>query len=141
MILTVASGGISKAATVLLVLMTVYTIPCYDRGYVNVMLVLQSSSNSLHILPGSSSETYAAASSDCAYHIGNMEVEKDLDMQGEEEEVKVKTEKGICSEEEECIGIKDEEGRYSEEEEEEDIDTKEEEDVRIKEEVSLEDTV
>ena len=93
MILMVMLEGISKAATVLLVLMKVYTIPCYDRGYINVMLVLQSSSNSLHILHSSSSETNAAASSDCAYHIGNMEVEKNLDMQGEGEEVKVKTEK------------------------------------------------
>jgi hypothetical protein len=123
--------GISTAATVLLVLMKVYTIPCHDRGYINVMLVLQSCSDSLHILPGSSSETNAP-SSDCAYGIGNVKVEVNLDMQ-EEEEVNVKTEKGIGSEEEECIGIKDEQGIYSEEEEEEDVDTKEE--------VSVEDTV
>ena len=142
MILTVASEGISKAATVLSVLMIVYTIPCHDRGYVNVMLVLQSCSDSLHILPSSSSDT-CAASSDCAYHIGNVKGEEDLDMQGEEEEEKemtVKTEKDILSEEEDCIGVKDEEGRYSEGEEE-DVNTKEEEDVDIKEEVSLEDTV
>ena len=30
--------GISKAAAVLSVLMKVYTIPCHDRGYINVML-------------------------------------------------------------------------------------------------------
>ena len=65
----------------------------------------------------------------------------DLDMQWEEEEVNVKAEKGIDSEEEECIGIKDEEGIYSEEEVEEDVDTKEGEDVDINKEVSLEDTV
>ena len=108
---------------------------------VNVMLVLQSCSDPLHILPGSSSETNAV-SSDCAYHIGNMKVEEDLDSQVEETEVNMKTEKGIDSEEEEGVGIKDEEGIYIEEEvEEEDIDIKEEEDVGIKEEVSLEGTV
>ena len=123
---------ISTAATVLLVLMEVYTISCHDRGYINVMLFLQSCSDSLHILPGSSSDT-CGTSSDCAYHVGNVKVEEDLDMQ-EEEEVNVKTEKGVGSEEEECIGIKDEDDRYSEEEEEEkDVDTKEE--------VSVEDTV
>jgi len=64
-----------------------------------------------------------------------MNVEEDFDMQVEEGEVNVKTEKGIGSEEEECIAIKDEEDIYSEEEEEvEDIDIKEEE-------VSLESTV
>ena len=108
------------------------------------MLVLQSCSNSLHILPSSCSETNAA-SSDCACHIGNMKVVEDLDMQGKEEKVNVKTEKGIGCEEEECIGVKDEEGIYSEmeedEKEEEDIAIKEEEDVGIKEEVSLEGTV
>jgi len=135
MILTVIMEGISEAATILLVLMKVCTIPCPDRGYINVMLVLQSCTDSLHIPPGSSSDTYTT-SSDCAYHVGNMKVEDDLDMQEEEEEVNVKAEKGIGSEEEECIGVKDEQGVYSEEVEEE-----QEEDVGIKEEVSLEDTV
>jgi len=81
MILTVIMEGISKAATVLSVLMKVYAIPCHDRGHINVMLVLQSSSDSLHIVPSLSSETYAA-SSDCAYHIDIMKVEEDLNMQG-----------------------------------------------------------
>ena len=117
--------GISTAATVLSVLMEVYTTSCPDRGYINVMLVLQSCSDPLHILPGSSSDT-CGTSSDCAYHFGNVKVEEDLDMQ-KKEEVNVKTEKGVWSEEEECIGIKVEEDRYSEEEEEEkDVDTKEE---------------
>ena len=98
-------------------------------GYINVMLVLQSCTDPLHIPPGSFSDTYGT-SSDCAYHVGNVKVEVDLDMQEEKGEVNVKTEKGIGNEEEECIGIKDEEGIYSEEE-----------DVDIKEEVSLEDTV
>jgi hypothetical protein len=62
-----------------------------------------------------------ATSSDCAYHIGNVKVEEDLDMQ-EVEQVNVKTEKGV----------KNEEGIYSEEEEE---------DVDVKKEVSVEDTV
>ena len=100
------------------------------------MLALQSCSDSLHIMPSSSNDTNAA-SSDCAYHIGNMKVDRDLDMQGEEGEVNVKTEKDIGSEEEECLDIKDEEGIYSEEEEEEVIHIKEEEDGGIKEEVSL----
>ena len=107
-------------------------------GYINVMLILQSCSDSLHILTGSSSEANAT-SSDCAYHVGNVKVEEDLDMQEEEGEVNVKTEKDIGSEEEECIGTKDEEGMYSEAEEE-DVDIKEE-DVDIKEEVSVQDTV
>ena len=132
MILTVILEGISKAATVFSVLMKVYTIPCHDRGYINVVLVLQSCSDSLHILPGSCSETNAT-SSDCASH-GNVKVEGDLDMQLVEEELNVKTERGISSEEEECIGIKEEEGIYSEEE-------VKEENVGIKEEVSSEGTV
>jgi len=71
-----------------------------------------------------------------------MEFEEDLDMQEEEEEVNVKTEKGVGSEEEECIGVKDEEGIYiGEEEEVEDIVVKGEEVVDIKEAVSLEGTV
>jgi hypothetical protein len=103
------------------------------------MLVLQNCSDTPHILTGSSSDTNAT-SYDCAYHVGKVKVEEDLDVKGEEGEVNVKTEKDIGSEEEECIGIKDEEGMYSEEEEEENVDIKEE-DVDIKEEVSVEDTV
>jgi len=61
-----------------------------------------------------------------------MKVEDHVDMQGEEVEVTVKTEKGIASEEEECIDIKDEEV---------DMDIKEEEDIGMKEEVSLQGTV
>ena len=143
MILTVILEGISKAATVLLVLMEVCTIPCHDRSYINVMLVLQSCSDSLHILPSSSSDTNAV-SSDCACHTGNVKVEEDFEMQRVQGEVNVKTEEGIGSEVDECIVIKHEEGLYSEDEEEEkeeDIDIKEEEDVGIKEEVSLEGTV
>ena len=57
-------------------------------GYINVMLVLQSCTDPLHIPLSSSSDTYGT-SSDCAYHGGNMKVVEDLDMQ--EEEVDVKT--------------------------------------------------
>jgi hypothetical protein len=99
------------------------------------MLVLQSCTDSLQVVPGSSGEMFQA-SSDGTYDVGNIKVEEDIDMP-EFEEVNVKTEKVIFSEEEEeCIDIKDEEGKYNEEEEEEDIDTKEEKDVDVKEEVS-----
>ena len=95
--------------------------------------ILQSCTDPLHIPLSSSSDTYGT-SSDCAYH-GNMKVEEDLDMQEEEGEVNVKTEKGRGGEEEECIGIEDEGGMYSGEEWEE------EEDVDVKEVVSLVGTV
>ena len=115
--------------------MKVYTIPCHGRCYINITLVLQNCTDSLHILRSLSTDTNAT-SSGCAYHIDNMKVEEDVDMQGDEEEVNVKTEKDIGCEEEECIVVKDEEGIYSEEEKE-NTDIKEEEDVGIKEEVSL----
>ena len=104
--------------------------------HINVMLVLQSCSDALQILPSSSSDTNATPS-DCMYHIGNMKFEEDVDMQGVEEEVNVKKEKDIRCEEGECIVVKDEDGIYSEEEKEENIDIKEEEHVGIKEEMSL----
>jgi len=105
-------------------------------GHINVMLVLQSCTDSLQVMADSSTETFPT-SSDGTYDIGNVKVEEHTDVK-EDEKVNVKTEKGIGSEEEECIDIKDEEGTYSEEveEEEENIDTKEEEDVDVKEEVS-----
>ena len=78
MILTVILERISKAAALLSVLMKVYTIPCPDRGYINVMLVLQSCSDSLHILPGSSSDTNAT--SDVVCNLSNTEVEQDVDV-------------------------------------------------------------
>jgi hypothetical protein len=92
------------------------------------MLVLQSCTHSLHILPGSCSKTFPK-SSDGTCDVSNVKVEEDLDMQGEE--VNVKTE------EEECIDIKHEDGIYIEEEkeEEENIDTSEDKDVDVKEEV------
>jgi hypothetical protein len=78
MVLTVIMEGISKAATVLSVLMEVYTICCPDRGHINVVLVLQSCSNSLHILPSSSSGTNAT--SDVVHNFSNIEVEQDVDV-------------------------------------------------------------
>ena len=62
-----------KAAAVLSALMKVYIIPCHDRGHINVMLVLQSSTDSLHILPGPSGE------SDGGCNFSNMKVEEDVD--------------------------------------------------------------
>jgi len=94
------------------------------------MLVLQSCTDSLQVLPGSSSETFSTPS-DGTCDVSNVKVEEGLDMQGEEE-ANVKTE------EEECIDIKQEDGIYIEEEKEEDIDTAED-DVDVNEEVSWED--
>ena len=78
MILTFVLQGISKAATVFSVLMKNYTIPCHDRRYINVMLVLQSSSNSLHILPGLSSEPNTMSGGVCSS--SNVEVHDDGDV-------------------------------------------------------------
>ena len=63
------------------------------------MLVLQSSTDSLHILPGSSGESHAT-SSDGACNCSNMEVEEDVD---------VKEEGFIAENEEANISIKQEE--------------------------------
>ena len=110
--------------------MKVYIIVCHERDHINVMVVLQSCTDSLQVQPGSSSETFPT-SSDFTYDVGNVKVEEDIDIKEEEGEVNMKTE------EEECIDIKHENGIYSEEEEEEDIDTKEDKNVGVKEEVSL----
>jgi hypothetical protein len=128
--------GISKAAAVLSFLMKVYIIPCHDRGHINVMLVLQSCTDSLEVMAGSSTEIFPTLS-DGTYDVGNVKVEEKVDIKGEDE-LNVKTEIVIGSEEVECIDIKDEYCIYSEEEkeEEEDIDKQEEEDIEIIEEVS-----
>jgi hypothetical protein len=68
-----------KAATVLSALMKVYTIPCHDRGQINVSLVLQSCTDSLRILPDLSSETFPTSSGG-TYDIGNVKVEEDIDV-------------------------------------------------------------
>jgi hypothetical protein len=104
------------------------------------MLVLQSCTDPLQVLPGSSYGTFPS-SSDGTYGIGNTKFEEDIIK--EEEKVVVKAEKGEDIDEEVCIDIKDEEGIHSEEEEEaleEDMDI-EEKDIDITEEVSCEDTV
>jgi len=58
--------------------MKVYTIPFHDRGHINIPLVLQSCSDSLHILPGSSSETNATSGGVCNF--SSVEVEDDVDV-------------------------------------------------------------
>ena len=87
-----------KAAAVLSVLMKVYTIPCHDRGHVNVMLVLQSCTDPLRILPTSSSETFPT-SSDGTYD-GDIEIEEDVAVI-EESFIAVNKEADICIKEEE----------------------------------------
>ena len=129
-------------ATVSSVLMKVCTVPWHDRDHINVMLVLQSCTDSVHILPGSPGETLPT-SSDGTYDGGNIKIEEEIDIK-EEGEVNVKTDNAIGSEEEECIGITGEEYMYSKgenEEQEEDIDTTEEEYTEVKEEVSWDDAV
>jgi hypothetical protein len=89
-------------------------------------------------MAGTSTKTFLT-SSDGTYDVGNVKFAEHTHMK-EEEEVNVKTEKVIVSEEVECRDIKDEDCIYSEEErhmdEEEDVDKEEEEEVEVKEEVS-----
>jgi hypothetical protein len=87
-----------NSAAVLSALMKVYTIPCHDRGHINVMLVLQNCTDSLHILPGSSGDSQAT-SSDGACNFSNIVVEEDVD---------IKEEGFIAINEEPGIGIKQE---------------------------------
>jgi hypothetical protein len=76
MILTVKMKRIFREATVLSVLVKVYTIPCHYRRHINVTLVLQSCTDPLQVLPGSSSETFP--SSDCTNDVSNTAVEENL---------------------------------------------------------------
>ena len=48
-------------------MMKVYYIPCHDRGYISFMLVLQSCSDPLHILPSLSSQTNATSDGVCNF--------------------------------------------------------------------------
>ena len=48
-------------------------------GHINVMLVLQSCTDSLHILPSSSSETFPT-SCDGTYDVGNIKFEEDVEV-------------------------------------------------------------
>jgi hypothetical protein len=68
-----------KAAAVLSVLMNVYSIACHDRGHINVMLVLQSCTDPLRVLPSLSSETFPTSSDD-TYDVSNIKVEEDVDV-------------------------------------------------------------
>ena len=77
--LTVIMLRMYKGAAVLLALMKVYAIPCHDRGHINVILVLQSCTDPLQILPGSSCENYAT-SFDGACNSSKVEVEGDVDV-------------------------------------------------------------
>jgi hypothetical protein len=77
--LTVVMLRLYKGAAVLSALMKVCTIPCHDRGHINVMLVLQSCTYSPDILPGLSHEPYAT-SSDSACNIVSIEVEGDVNI-------------------------------------------------------------
>jgi hypothetical protein len=102
MVLTVKMEGTFKTATVLSVFMKVYTITCHDRGDINVMLVLQSCTDSLQILPHSSSETYPTLS-DGTCDVGKVKVEGDI---------VVIVEDFLAVNEELGIGMKEEERTY-----------------------------
>jgi hypothetical protein len=67
-----------KEAALLSVLMKLCTIPCHDRGHINVMLVLQRCTDPVHIVPGSSSDTNATSDGVC--NISSTEVEEDVDV-------------------------------------------------------------
>jgi hypothetical protein len=71
--------NIYNGAAVISALMKVYNIPCHARGHINVMLVLQSCTDPLQVLPGSSSESFPT-SSDGACNFSNIEVEEDVDV-------------------------------------------------------------
>ena len=98
MIVTVKMEGIFRTATVLSVLLIVYTIPFYNTGHINVMFVLQSSTDSLQVPPGSSSETFPSPS-DGTCDVNNTAVQLDA----------VVAEEGFIAVNEEAhIGIKQE---------------------------------
>ena len=99
--LTVIMLNMYKASAVLSALMKVYTIPCHDRGHINVMLVLQSSTDCPHILPGSSGESHAT-SSDGVCNCSNIEAEEDIDLK-EEDLVVVREEADIGIKQEEIL--------------------------------------
>jgi hypothetical protein len=88
-----------EAAAVISGLMKVYTVPCHDKGHINVVLVLQSCTDSLRVLSSSSNETFPT-STNGTYDFGNMKFEKDVD---------VIEESSIAMNKEVDIGIKQEE--------------------------------
>jgi len=57
--------------------MEVYIVPCHEIGHINVMLVLQICTYSVHILPGSSIEKLPTSCDD-TYDVSNTEVEEDV---------------------------------------------------------------
>jgi hypothetical protein len=65
-----------KESAVLSAWMNIYTISCPNRGHIKVMLVLQSCTDSLQVLPCSSNETYPTSSYG-ACDISNIGVEED----------------------------------------------------------------
>jgi hypothetical protein len=97
--LTVIVLKIYKVASVLSALMKIYSIPCHDRGHINVRLVLQSCTDPPQVPPGSSSQTFPT-SSDGACNFSNIEVVKAVD---------VKEEGFVAIKEEVDLGIKQEE--------------------------------
>ena len=96
--LTVIVLKMYKEAAVISAVMKLCSIPCYDRGHINVMLVLQSCTDSLQVLPGSSGEIFPTPS-DGVCNFSNIEVEED---------VGVKEEGFIAIKEEVDIGTKQE---------------------------------
>jgi len=129
--------GMYKPASVLSVLMKVCTILFHDKSSVYYYFGFSE----LHINAASSArsifETFPTSSDD-TYDVGNMKFDIDK-KEEEEEEVNVKTEKVIVSEEGICIDIKCEESLHIEEveEKEEDMDIRAEEDIAIKEKVKV----
>jgi hypothetical protein len=86
-------------AAVLSALMKMYSFHCHERDHINDMLFLQSCTDSLHILPVSSTETFPT-SSDGACNFSNTAVEEDV----------VVIEEGfIAIKEEAAVNIKEEE--------------------------------
>jgi hypothetical protein len=56
----------------------IYTNLSHYRGYINVVLVLQScSTDSEQLLPGSSADTFPTPS-ECTYGVGNITVDEDV---------------------------------------------------------------
>ena len=54
-----------------------YAVPCYDRGHIIYMFVLQSYTDSLHTHPGLSNKKYATPS-DGVCNSSSVEVEEDV---------------------------------------------------------------
>jgi hypothetical protein len=86
-----------KEAALLSALMKECTVPYDDTGNVNVMLVLQSCTDCLHILPGSSNQTFRTSSE------GTCDINIDV-----EEDIYVMEESLIATNKQEDTGIKQE---------------------------------